>query len=208
MSGPSRNALERLIARRLEPDADVESIDRIIEKRFTERWAVVFTDLVGFSRRTRDFGIIHFLTVIYRKGLLLKPVLDEEGGLLLKEEADSWLIAFRDPVHAVQTMIRCQGICEAYNAGVEEKDRVELCVGAGYGDVLKIGDEDIWGKEVNLASKLGEDIARRGEILVTPSLATELEGALPGTSLEHRDASFGELGLPHYSLKYTLPTND
>jgi class 3 adenylate cyclase len=34
--------------------------------------------------------------------------------------------------------------------------------------VLKIGD-DVFGDEVNLASKLGEDIAKAGEILMTQS---------------------------------------
>jgi adenylate cyclase len=36
--------------------------------------------------------------------------------------------------------------------------------------VLKIGDHDVFGQEVNSASKLGEDIAKSGEILVTESV--------------------------------------
>jgi len=46
-----------------------------------------------------------------------------------------------------------------------------LCVGIGFGDVLRIGDSDVWGREVNAASKLGEDTAKSVEILVTEPLA-------------------------------------
>ena len=40
-------------------------------------------------------------------------------------------------------------------------------MGLGYGDILKIGDADVFGAEVNAASKLGEDIAKESEILCT-----------------------------------------
>jgi class 3 adenylate cyclase len=33
--------------------------------------------------------------------------------------------------------------------------------------VLRVGATELWGAEVNAASKLGEDIAKSGEILVT-----------------------------------------
>ena len=42
-----------------------------------------------------------------------------------------------------------------------------LCIGLGYGDMLRIGDADVFGAEVNAASKLGEDTAEAWEILVT-----------------------------------------
>jgi class 3 adenylate cyclase len=34
---------------------------------------------------------------------------------------------------------------------------------------LLIGEEDLFGSEMNLASKLGEDVAGRGEILLSAS---------------------------------------
>jgi class 3 adenylate cyclase len=41
----------------------------------------------------------------------------------------------------------------------------------GFGRVLRIGDRDVYGSEVNAAAKLGEDIARAGEILVTDAVS-------------------------------------
>ena len=55
-----------------------------------------------------------------------------------------------------------------YNKDKAEEEKVLLCVGIGYGKVLRIGDIDVFGHEVNTASKLGEDTADAYEILVTP----------------------------------------
>lgn len=41
------------------------------------------------------------------------------------------------------------------------------CVGIGYGPVLMIQNEDMFGSEMNLASKLGEDVAGPGNVLLT-----------------------------------------
>jgi class 3 adenylate cyclase len=46
--------------------------------------------------------------------------------------------------------------------------------GIGYGKILNIADEDIFGDEVNLACKLGEDIAGKGEILMSSGARAEL----------------------------------
>ena len=205
MAGPSKTALDRLISQRLQPDADRDTIDAGIRARFEETWAVAFTDLVGFSRRTEEFGIIHFLSVIYRKGELLKPVVEDHAGLLLKEEADSWLILFRDPVVALEAMIACQHTCEAFNVGQPEEDQVQLCVGLGYGPLLKVGDDDVWGAEVNFASKLGEDIARRGEILLTDDFTAAVDGKLEGVTFERASDNAGSLDLQFHRTLYSAP---
>ena len=202
MAGPSKTTLDRLIAQRLMPGADRETIDAGIRARFEETWAVAFTDLVGFSRRTKQFGIIHFLSVIHRKGALLKPVVESHAGLLLKEEADSWLILFRDPVVALEAMIAAQHTCETFNVGQPEEDQVQLCVGLGYGPLLKIGDEDVWGSEVNFASKLGEDIARRGEILLTDAFADAVAGQVEGVRFERGSDNAGSLDLQFHRTLY------
>ena len=45
--------------------------------------------------------------------------------------------------------------------------------------MLRIGDVDVFGTEVNAASKLGEDTAAAGQILVTGAVR-EAAGALAG----------------------------
>ena len=96
--------LWRMIAERLEEGADRAAIDARICELFEEEWCVVFTDLVGFSKRTEEFGILHFLTLIYEKGRLLREPIEAGGGRILKEEADSWMVLFRSPLRAVETV--------------------------------------------------------------------------------------------------------
>jgi len=55
-------------------------------------------------------------------------------------------------------------------------EEVLLCIGLGYGDVLRIGDSDVFGAEVNAASKLGEDHARPYEIMVTGGVKQAASG--------------------------------
>lgn len=65
VTSASQDRLEKLIQERLQPGADKAQIDARIWDLFGEQWAVMFTDLAGFSRRVAEFGIIHFLQTIF-----------------------------------------------------------------------------------------------------------------------------------------------
>ena len=151
----------------MQPNADVAAIDRRIWDLFGEEWAVMFTDLVGFSRQVAKFGIVHFLQVILEKKRLLLPIVEQHDGILIKVEADSFLVLFKTPVQALACAIAMQRSAQALSARRTAEEQMILCCGIGYGKLLKIGDDDVFGHEVNIASKLGEDIAKGREILVT-----------------------------------------
>jgi class 3 adenylate cyclase len=176
VSGASEDRLERLIEARLKPGADRKAIDERIWDLFGEDWAVMFTDLSGFSRRVAEFGIIHFLQTIQESERLLLPVIEEHDGILLKVEGDSFLVIFRNPRKALQCSARMQRALKAYDEGLAEEDKVLLCIGLGYGRMLRIGDADVYGSEVNAASKLGEDRAKAWEILVTGAVEERCRG--------------------------------
>lgn len=188
--------LERLIAERLKPGADTKAIDARIWDLFGETWCIMFTDLSGFSRGVAEYGIIHFLQTIYESQRLLMPVIEDHNGILLKTEGDSFLVLFRSPERAVECSIAMNGVLKSYNASKPETEKVLLCVGIGYGKVLRIGDSDVFGAEVNAASKLGEDTAKAGEVLVTGNVkdalgenaftCEKLPEAPPGASAAYR----------------------
>lgn len=173
----SEQRLWALIEERSRPDADVAAIDARIWELFGEDWAVMFTDLAGFSRRAERFGIIHFLQIIHEKKRLLVPLIARENGFLVKTEADSFLILFRTPDSALRCAVEMQRACQAISARRVEEEKLLLCVGVGYGRVLRIGAHEVWGSEVNAASKLGEDTAGPDEILVTGSARAALAGS-------------------------------
>jgi adenylate cyclase len=159
--------LWRLIEERSKSGANAGEIDRRIWDLFGESWAVMFTDLAGFSRAVADFGIIHFLQIIHEQHTLLVPIVEQHDGLLIKEEGDSMLILFRHVERAVECAVAMQTACRQVNEQRRPEEQILLCVGVGYGQMLRIGDDDVWGQEVNTAAKLGEDTAKAGEVLLT-----------------------------------------
>jgi len=69
------------------------------------------------------------------------------------------MLIFRTVQDAIECSIKMQKTLKEYNTDKPEHEKVLLCVGIGYGKILRIGDADIFGEEVNAASKLGEDTA-------------------------------------------------
>jgi len=187
----SEDRLEKLIEERLKPGADKETIDQRIWDLFGEEWCVMFTDLSGFSRNVAKFGIIHFLQTIYEAERLLIPVIEDHDGILLKVEGDSFLVIFRNVEKGVQGSIGMQRTLKAYNADRVDEEKVLLCVGLGFGKLLRIGDADVFGSEVNAASKLGEDTAKAWEILVTDGVKKRCDGIRDVAFTEIADAPAG-----------------
>ncbi len=180
--------LALLLARRRVPDADIAAIDAAIHARFGRTLAVMFTDLVGFSRLVEAFGILHFLQLIQESEALLLPLIRLHAGTCLKREGDSLLAVFDTPGDALAAARAMVNATDRVNPGRAPEDRIEVCIGLGYGPVLFVDGQDVWGAEVNAASRLGEDIASGGELLVTDAFRL----ALPEEPFIQRGTLFGD----------------
>ena len=186
----SERRLWDLIAERTRPGVNLKALDQRIWDLFGETWAVMFTDLSGFSRQVEKFGILHFLQIIHEHKKLLSPVIHRHDGILIKIEADSLIVIFRRTASAVRCAVEMQKTLQEFNRTRPPETEILLCVGIGYGEMLRIGDLDVFGREVNAASKLGEDTAKAGEILITKA-AVESAGAIDGVTFEKVDAQVG-----------------
>jgi len=182
----SQARLWSLIEERCQPGADVSALDQRVWDLFGERWAVMFTDLSGFSRRVQEFGILHFLQIIHEQRKILLPIVERHDGLLIKEEGDSLLVLFRRVERALDCGVAMQRACRMVNERRKPEEQILLCLGIGYGDILRIADQDAWGREVNSASKLGEDTAKANEILVTAAARAAL--------MARKDVTFESIG--------------
>ena len=198
----SEDRIEKLIQERLKPGADKETIDQRIWDLFGETWCIMFTDLSGFSRGVAKFGIIHFLQTIYEAERILIHVIEDHDGILLKVEGDSFMVIFRNVKKSIQCAINMQRILKGYNIDKADEEKVLLCVGLGYGKVLKIGDTDVFGAEVNAASKLGEDAAEAWEILVTGNVKDQAQDLLHIRFEKLEEAPSGAQSA--YRVKYSL----
>jgi class 3 adenylate cyclase len=198
--GSSEAKLEELVKLRTLAGADKNEIDKRIWDMFGGHYCVMFTDLSGFSRNVAQFGIIHFLQTIYQSESILAPIIDENDGLVLKCDGDSLLIVFRDVPQAITAAVAMQRKLKTFNMDKSQEEKVLLCVGLGYGPMLRIGDSDIFGAEVNAASKLGEDVAEAGQILVTENVC-QRAGNMPDISFEKAARAPAWMGRA-YEMKY------
>ncbi len=156
-----------LLSERNQSPGRIEEIDRKLKKAFERRVSIVALDMCGFSRITKDYGIIHYLAMIQQMEAAARPAVRQNGGLVIKQEADNLWAIFDTPTRAVEAALDILRAFEAINSVVPSERDIFGTVGIGYGDTLVIGHEDLFGSEMNLASKLGEDLGGRNEILIT-----------------------------------------
>lgn len=195
----TRANLERLLAEiNAEPERR-EEITREIESIFGEERAVLVLDMSGFSRTTRREGIVSFLLMIHKMRALAAPSIDKHGGLLVKAEADNLFCLFDDAGDAVRAALDIVERLDTVNPLLPETGRLYAPIGIGYGRILNIGDEDLFGDEVNLASKLGEDVAEKGAILLTAAAYERLSD--PAIVTRHEELNISGLTLTYYVVE-------
>jgi class 3 adenylate cyclase len=83
--------------------------------------------------------------------------------------------------------------------GRPDAEQIWLAIGIAHGRILDLGGADIFGDAVNIASKLGEDTANEGDILVTADAAAQVDPP-PGFRFEARRTRISALELDYYAL--------
>lgn len=171
------------------PELDCKSFPALFARR-----AVVFTDTADFTVRTARDGILHFLMLFERLLPAAEAAVRRQRGRVVKVEGDSLLLSFPDAAAACRGVRGLDRALAAYNRGKPRNERLRFSYGIGYGDVLEV-DSDLFGLEVNLASKLGEDLARPGEALLTPATVTALDGATRRRLARYPAVRVGEISI-------------
>jgi class 3 adenylate cyclase len=180
-AGQDHHELDRLLGEMaLHPEARGDYCDEI-DRLFGEDAAVMVLDMSGFSRTTQRCGIVEGLLMTWRMRSLAAPLIAERQGRIVKSEADNLYCLFRDVCAAIDASLAIRARMEAENCALGTDQRLYASIGIGYGRVLNIGGADFYGDEVNLTSKLAEDIAGRGEILLTSSALAAAYGDTPQT---------------------------
>jgi class 3 adenylate cyclase len=196
---PSRRTLERLLDRRNEHPEHIGEIDRDIKDQFEQELAILVLDMCGFSRLTMKHGIIHYLALIRRMQRVVLPRIEKARGSLLKTEADNVFATFRDVPDALRAAESIIAELALQNRGLPQDWDVHVSIGIGYGPLLMVGDHDAFGSEMNLASKLGEDLAEAGDIFLTEGAFARV-GAKKRAFVRRASAVSG-LRLKYYSAR-------
>jgi adenylate cyclase len=171
---PSCIEMDRLLDERIEKAGKAKQIDAKIRKTFEKEKTVFVLDMSGFSRIVQRYGIIHYLAMIRRMRRFVGPAVERNGGIVVKFEADNCFAVFQKPDDALKAAFDIHHDLAVANLVTADESDVYVSIGIGHGNIL-LACDDMYGNELNLASKLGEDVAEKNEILLTSAAKRKLK---------------------------------
>ena len=198
------NEFDELIAKFAdEPDPNkAESIRERIWEKFGTEGAVFISDMASFSSTSRKIGVCHFLKMIHRARQIIAPIIEANNGTLLKCEADNCYAFFRNTDDAIQASFDANRAMFSANEAFGIGEQIYLSIGIDYGRLLLAGNIDYFGDPVNTASKLGEDLAVREEVLVTRRAIEHSKFKVPEIA-DHMTARISEIEIQYVRLPMT-----
>ena len=182
-------------------DEGRKRIEKALWADYGQEKTVFVLDMSGFSRLTRKYGITHYLAMVLRMQLTCEPIINSYEGSVVKFEADNCFAVFPSPLQAVNAAAAMQHAFEASTLLTADELDIRVSCGIAHGNILLIEGEDCFGDAVNIACKLGEDVAEAGDILIT----REAMGMVPPEAkIKSRDIEvmISGITIPAYSIDY------
>jgi class 3 adenylate cyclase/outer membrane protein assembly factor BamB len=146
--------------------------------------AIVAVDIVGFSRlmAVDEDGTWVALNELRA---LIDPILESEGGRIVKSTGDGVLVEAPSVIGAVRAAIEVQQVVERWNRHRPSDKALRLRIGINLGDIIVADDGDVYGDGVNVAARL-EGLADPGGISLSDSAYQQVRGRI--------DARFADRG--------------
>jgi class 3 adenylate cyclase/YHS domain-containing protein/DNA-binding transcriptional MerR regulator len=146
--------------------ADLEAAERGTERADLEA-TIAFVDLASFTSLARVHGDEVAADILDRFDGLVRRLLDEHGGNLIKQIGDAFMLVFAEPANALRFAIHLDA------AIAREANFPAVRTGINAGPVLyRVGD--YVGNTVNIAARIAA-MASAHEILLTESVADAAE---------------------------------
>jgi adenylate cyclase len=181
-----RHYLKEMLSQRNQHPEKIAEIDANLTETFSRQVAVMALDMSGFSRLTAHHGVIHFLAMIHKMEQAATPAVEGNGGQVVKQEADNLFAVFPNAQLALEAALDIRRATSAMNMVLADDLKIRVSIGIGFGQTLLLDGQDFFGHEVNVACKLGEDLAKADEILLTDAAYQ----SLPGSDYEFTRAEF------------------
>src|SRR3984957_20558424 len=139
--------------------------------------AILVADGVGYSRleTTDEERALARLRPLL--GDLIEPAIAAHHGRIVKRTGDGFIAEFRSVVDAARCAIEVQTDMIERNAGVAPGQRIELRMGAHFGDVGEEADGDLMRDGVNIAERL-EGICTAGAICLSEDFYWQVKGRI------------------------------
>ena len=162
---------------------------------FNRKGAILVADLCGFTKTMLAKGPRATLRRIDSMRKTVIPVLNGHDAEVYKIEADNLYAFFESAENAVEGAIASHRALRRLGP-----NGPKISIGIGFGTLLYIPAEDeYYGAELNLASKLGEDIGAGGDVLATQDVVDQIVRAK--FALKRRRATVSGLQFTYYRIK-------
>ena len=162
--------------------------------------AMLALDSSGMTRTSRRLGIVHFLHRYLKMRDVAAAVLEQHGCVSWRCFADNMFAEFPDADAALTAALEIHRRVREAGLMLTDTEPYRVCLGIGFGRVLRNGPFGVMGDEMNLVAKLAEDIAEGGETLLTDSA----HGALKvhaGITVEKRTLVISKLDVTCYRVR-------
>lgn len=136
--------------------------------KYQQQRTILSLDMTGLTASAMNIGELQSLLRILDAQKVCIPVLKDFSASLIRCFADDLVAIFEDPNDAIDSAFEIHRRIELFrHSDQASDDPTQCCIGIGCGKVFAIGPDLAQGDEMNRASKLGEDIARAKETLLT-----------------------------------------
>jgi class 3 adenylate cyclase len=159
-------------------DRNIDPIDHEAEiwARYGRTLTVLIFDSSGFSRVSETHGVLRLLSRLLLMRRVVERVMGANKAIEIHFEADNVMAVFKHPdnaINAINAALACHQLIEREGIMLTADEPFQVCIGIDYGSMLYSETlEGYFAKEMNFASKLGEDTANGGETLLTHSAYT------------------------------------
>jgi adenylate cyclase len=180
------------------------AVEREILENFQDDCAVLILDSSGFTRTTQKYGIIHFLSLFLALRGVVEPLFKPHHAIGNWADADNIFAIFPTAKFAVECALAVQEAVRASNEPRPADDRLDVCIGVGSGKMLRVGKTHLYGDEMNLACKLGEDVAGPGEILLTDHAFDEVQDLVADRNPEACTTRISGVEIPYFKIRCAI----
>jgi class 3 adenylate cyclase len=136
---------------------------------------VLFTDIVGSTKRAADLGDSGWRALLQRHDELVREQVDRHRGRFVKSLGDGMLATFDGPSRAISSAI-------AIRDGAQKLD-LDIRAGLHTGECELLADDDIGGLAVHIGARISS-LAAPGEVLVSSTVRDLIVGS--GQTLSDR----------------------
>lgn len=131
---------------------------------FNDVWVLV-SDLSGFTKTTKKYGITHFTAIILRQYQIFSRLINYFDPIAFSHEADNWTVLFGSGERAMEAALAMKISLARQNKIQVENSFPEYSVkfggcGISKGDVwTRVGHSEFYGNSITRAFRIGEDLA-------------------------------------------------